>query len=134
MLEPLSKTNPKFYGRIKALHENIWQNHIDPTTKRTWSKWSNEKRNLTDYEKSCLFSLMSSRRVTCCMHDRFGFTLIVSLYIYPKRNSEEPEFLISFSHKHMGIENVGLEDSAKAGEKTALNIFSKSTYKKTDSL
>jgi hypothetical protein len=127
MIEPLSKTDPNLYDRIKALHENIWQKHIDPTTKRPWCS---EKRNLTDHEKSCLFSLMSSRRVICCLSDSMGFTLIVSLYSYPSSSSEKPEFLISFSQRHMEIKNSGLSGRAEKGEKTAWNIFSKFTHTK----
>jgi len=127
MIEPLSKTDPKLYDRIKALHQNIWQNHKDPTS---GINWCDEKRNLTNHEKSCLFSLVSSRRVICCLNSPQGFTLIMSLYSYPATKDEEPKFLISFSNKHMGIKNSGLNGTAKKNEETAWKIFSKFTHTK----
>lgn len=125
--EPLSKTDPKLYRQIKALYEEIWVEHIDPNSKY---RWCDEKRELTDKEKELLFSLIKSKCVICCLHEVFGFTLVLSLYSYPASTDEKPEFLISFSQRHMGIKNSGLNGTEKRGEETAWKVFSKFTHTK----
>ncbi len=123
--KPLNEVNPELYETIKALHEDIWQKHIDPQNKLPWY---DEKRELTDDEKNTLFSLLKDKRVICCLFDRFGFTLIISLYSYPSSADKKPEHLISFSQTHIKIRNSGLNGTEKKGEKTAWDVFSKFTH------